>query len=249
MKHLDDMDRYCRGAVCRHRALVQSTSARSIGSRTSCRRLRHVPGRTAEAAVADALGRGPEDPVVRGPGQGALRHRPRHQRPARREHREHPQRCGHDKLSTYGLLKEHGKADVRDWIYQLIGQGVLAQEDVPGQRKRESSRSFGSTRFLGSDEGPACGLAQGPVHGKGGNPGEIAGRHGLLGRGGPRAVRDPRQLRRQVAAERGVPPYFIFSDATLRELAQGSASTWRKCGWSTASAKPGCKPSAHEFFR
>ena len=28
---------------------------------------------------------------------------------------------------TYGLLQQHSKADVRDWVYQLIGQGVLLQ--------------------------------------------------------------------------------------------------------------------------
>ena len=31
---------------------------------------------------------------------------------------------------------------------------------------------------------------------------------------------DLRQLRRQLAYDRGVPPYLIFGDATLRELAQ-----------------------------
>ena len=32
---------------------------------------------------------------------------------------------GHDKLSTWGLLTEHGKRNVRDWIEQLAGQGFL----------------------------------------------------------------------------------------------------------------------------
>src|SRR5205085_5705243 len=36
-------------------------------------------------------------------------------------------RRGHEQLSTYGLLREHSKADLRDWIYQLIGQEVLLQ--------------------------------------------------------------------------------------------------------------------------
>ncbi|HEX5103287.1 MAG TPA: RecQ family ATP-dependent DNA helicase, partial [Pirellulaceae bacterium] len=30
---------------------------------------------------------------------------------------------GHDQLSTWGLLTEHGKRNVRDWIEQLAGQG------------------------------------------------------------------------------------------------------------------------------
>src|SRR5207248_1789488 len=37
----------------------------------------------------------------------------------------------HDQLSTYGLLREYSKPDVRDWIYQLIGQEVLLQQGDP----------------------------------------------------------------------------------------------------------------------
>src|SRR5205807_6823791 len=36
----------------------------------------------------------------------------------------------HEQLSTYGLLRETGKDDLRDWIYQLISQGVLRQHDL-----------------------------------------------------------------------------------------------------------------------
>ncbi len=35
----------------------------------------------------------------------------------------------HNELSTHGLLKEVPKADLRDWVYQLIGQGVLVQSN------------------------------------------------------------------------------------------------------------------------
>jgi ATP-dependent DNA helicase RecQ len=34
-----------------------------------------------------------------------------------------------------------------------------------------------------------------------------------------------RALRREIAAERAVPPYLIFNDATLRELARGKPRT------------------------
>lgn len=33
--------------------------------------------------------------------------------------------AGHNRLSTYGLLREEGSATVRDWIEQLVGQGFL----------------------------------------------------------------------------------------------------------------------------
>ncbi len=41
----------------------------------------------------------------------------------RGENSENIRKRGHEQLTTYGLLKDHGKADVRDWVYQLIGQG------------------------------------------------------------------------------------------------------------------------------
>lgn len=34
---------------------------------------------------------------------------------------------GHDKVSTYGLLSEHSKKSVREWIEQLLGQGMLVK--------------------------------------------------------------------------------------------------------------------------
>src|SRR5207245_10443371 len=35
---------------------------------------------------------------------------------------------GHEKLSTYMLLKEHDRSVIQDWIRQLVSQGVLMQE-------------------------------------------------------------------------------------------------------------------------
>ena len=36
----------------------------------------------------------------------------------------------HNELSTYGLLKEYSQPELRDFIYQLMGQGALAQENL-----------------------------------------------------------------------------------------------------------------------
>jgi ATP-dependent DNA helicase RecQ len=35
---------------------------------------------------------------------------------------------GHNRLSTWGLLKEHDKRHVRDWVEQLVGQGCLEKQ-------------------------------------------------------------------------------------------------------------------------
>ena len=54
---------------------------------------------------------------------------------------ENVRRRGHDKLTTFGLLKGESKADVRDWLYQLIGQKVLMQvgDEYPLLKLNEAS--------------------------------------------------------------------------------------------------------------
>jgi ATP-dependent DNA helicase RecQ len=206
LQHLYDMDRYCRGAVCRHRALVayfgQHYDADSCSACDVCL------GET--EAVPDAL-------VL---AQKILSCVARVQRPygigyitsvLRGENTEQVRSRGHATLSTFGLLKAHGKPEIRDWIYQLLGQGVLLQEGDPypvlrlndaswevmrGQRpvrllqmaRREEARK---ARAEASWEGTDRGLFE--------------------------ALR---VLRRRLAEERQVQPYIIFNDATLRELAR-----------------------------
>ena len=41
----------------------------------------------------------------------------------RGENTEKIRSMGHDKLTTYGLLREHDKNLLRDWIHQLVGRG------------------------------------------------------------------------------------------------------------------------------
>ena len=45
----------------------------------------------------------------------------------RGEASENVRRWRHDQLTTFGLLKGESKVDVRDWVYQLLGQKVLLQ--------------------------------------------------------------------------------------------------------------------------
>ena len=136
----------------------------------------------------------------------------------RGEDSENVRRRGHDKLTTFGLLKGESKADVRDWVYQLIGQKVLMQvgdeypllqlneaswEVMRGQRpvrlvrlvrRKKGERPEKSAAAEVSWEGVDAGLFE--------------------------ALR---QLRLQLAQERGEKPYMVFGDAVLRELARGAA--------------------------
>jgi ATP-dependent DNA helicase RecQ len=127
---------------------------------------------------------------------------------------------GHDKLSTYGLLQEHGKADVRDWVYQLISQGVLLQvgNEYPLLKLNDLSwqvmRGRRTVRLL-----------QMKRRKKGERP-EKSKAAVASWEGVDEALFEAlRNLRRTIATERDVPSYVVFSDNTLRELARVRPST------------------------
>ncbi len=120
-------------------------------------------------------------------------------------------RCEHDKLSTYGLMKEHAKEQLTNMIYQLVDQGLLVR--TPGDRptlqlnekswavmkgKLEVKLLRPKTKKLGRTQ-------QGEASWEG------------VDRD---LFEELRQWRRRVADQRGVPPFVIFDDNVLRDLAR-----------------------------
>ncbi len=214
-KHLDDMDRYCRGAICRHRALVQYFGQTFEAS--PCNACDLCLGDTEEvrdavvvaqkilscvARVKESFGIGHVAAVLRG------------------ENTENVRKRGHEKLTTFGLLKGHGKADVRDWVYQLIGQGVLLQvgDEYPLLRLNEASWEV----MRGQRQ---VRLVQMARRKKGEKP-EKSKIETISWEGVDRELFEVlRRLRRQLAGERQVSPFIIFTDNTLRELARLRPST------------------------
>ena len=124
-------------------------------------------------------------------------------------------RAGHDQLPTHGLLRDHAQAEVRGWIDQLVGldhlrisgdrypvlvisptgvevlkrQREVTMLALPVERPKKPRRE---RRTEVAEDLP-------PVDGE------------LFER--------LRALRRTLAHDRGVPPYLIFNDRTLVELA------------------------------
>jgi ATP-dependent DNA helicase RecQ len=214
-KHLDDMDRYCRGAVCRHRALVQYFG--QAYEAEHCNACDLCLGDTEEvpdalvvaqkilscvARVKQGFGIGHVTAILRG------------------ENTENVRRRGHDQLTTFGLLKGHGKPDVRDWIYQMIGQGVLLQvgDEYPVLRLNESSWEV----MRGQRQVRLVQLAR---RKKGEKP-EKSRAETTSWEGVDRELFEAlRRLRRELAAERQVSPFIVFTDNTLRELARVRPST------------------------
>jgi len=117
----------------------------------------------------------------------------------------------HDQLSTYNLLKEHGKSAIRDWIEQLCAQDYLAREGEYRILKvtptgREVLRGATTPRLIK----PAVKKPDRPAPAK---------RNFALGMDAG-LFEALRKLRRELAEERGVPPFVVFGDVTLQDLAR-----------------------------
>jgi ATP-dependent DNA helicase RecQ len=122
---------------------------------------------------------------------------------------------GHDKLSTWGLLTAQGKKDVRNWMDQLVAQGFLQKS---GEFNVLSVTEEGR-RLLRGEVTPR--LLKPAAHKK--KEAKVAA---VSWEGVDRGMfEELRALRRHWATQRGVPPFVIFSDTTLRSLARCRPTT------------------------
>jgi len=123
--------------------------------------------------------------------------------------------AGHDRLSTYGLLQADGVATVRDWIEQLVGQGLLEKTgEFNVLRVTESGQ-----RLLKREVEPQ--LLR-PAEKRREPRGVAADSWDGVDRG---LFEILRQLRGEKAAQQNVPAYVIFGDAALRDMARLRPST------------------------
>ncbi len=138
----------------------------------------------------------------------------------RGENTENVRKYAHDKLTTFGLLKGHSKADVRDWAYQLIGQGMLLQvgEEYPVLRLNDASWEV----MRGQRQVRLVQL----VRRKKGERPEKTKVETVSWEGVDRELFEVlRRLRRDLARDRNVSAFIIFEDKALRELARMRPST------------------------
>jgi ATP-dependent DNA helicase RecQ len=129
---------------------------------------------------------------------------------------ERVRQLGHDQLSTFGLLRAHTTREIRHWIDQLVALGHLrvAEGDFPTLSLTESGREAMQARLpVALFALPAAPARRRRAQGAtpAGSTGPLAYDEELFQR--------LRALRRRLAAQRGVPPYLIFGDRTLQELA------------------------------
>jgi ATP-dependent DNA helicase RecQ len=128
---------------------------------------------------------------------------------------ERVRRWGHEKLTTYGLMKGANRKSLTNMLYQLIDAGLLerSNDERPVLRLTEASwevlRGQRSVRLLQPKE-----KIQKTRYEKKSWEKVDEGLFEAL-----------RVLRRKLADQRGVPAYVLFNDATLRDMARLRPST------------------------
>jgi len=210
---LRDMERYATSVRCRHRHLVEYFDERyprdDCGACDVCLdELKTVsqPVVVARkilscvARVGQRFGAAHVTNVLRGQGGDAVASR------------------GHDQLSTFGLLRDATTPELRGYIEQLTSRGFLRQTDdgFPVLRLTDAG-----LRLL-KDEGSAGGLTLARQRRPDTNRlprrsrVEAESWHGV----DRELFERLRALRLEIARSRNVPPYVIFHDTTLREMAR-----------------------------
>jgi ATP-dependent DNA helicase RecQ len=209
---LADMQRYAGTPRCRHRALVEYFG-QELG-RDDCGACDYCLGELDDLEAVD-------DPVVLGQKVLSCVMRVRQAfgithlvDVLRGSDAEKVTSRGHHALSTWGLLADEPGPQVRSWIEQLLDQGYLEQT---GDRYPVLGVTPAGRRLLRGEEEPL--LYREPRRRAAARQPSRAEAESWEG-----VDRDLfetlRELRRELAKERGVPPYVIFHDSMLRNMAK-----------------------------
>ncbi|MBI3862478.1 MAG: DNA helicase RecQ [Planctomycetia bacterium] len=216
-RHLADMENYCRPVTCRHRSLVEYFGQEFAGE--NCGACDLCTGESEALPDADTIAKKILSCVYRVNESFGIAHvasilRGANTAPIRER--------GHDKLTTYGLLKEHSQRELADWIGQLVGLGLVDQvgNEYPILKLNAASwevmKDLRTARLRYIPAARAAGAADGA-----GKSSRASRAEAVSWEGVDRDLFERlRKLRHEQAAARGVPPYLIFGDATLRELAR-----------------------------
>ena len=123
---------------------------------------------------------------------------------------------GHNKVSTYGLLSEHSKKSVRQWIEQLLGQGILVKSGEYNVIKitdtgRQVLRGELTPKLRQPSEGPAHTQTRTST-----DPWKDV----------DRVLFDQLcELRTNFAQQSNVPVHVVFSDNSIKDMAKKRPSS------------------------
>jgi ATP-dependent DNA helicase RecQ len=125
---------------------------------------------------------------------------------------------GHNSLTTFGLLRDASSSEVRGYIEQLIAHGFLRQTDDAYPVVALTDRGVELLKNAASASDLLLARQRRPVKDR------LTKRSRIESESWQDVDRELferlRGVRLQIARARGVPPYVIFHDTTLRELAR-----------------------------
>ncbi len=128
---------------------------------------------------------------------------------------ERLRRYGHDRIKTFGAGRDQDKRHWRLLIDNLLAKGLIVQRpgDYPVLALEPAARGV-------LFEGVTVQVLQAPPQLKARKSRTTAGAASMEGGGDPALFDKLRALRKRLAVEQGVPPYIVFSDRTLHEMAR-----------------------------
>ena len=125
---------------------------------------------------------------------------------------------GHDRIPTFGLLKEASIDEVRGYIDQLLAHGLLRQTEDGYPVLQLTAEGVDLLKHAGSQPGLSLARQKKPEKGRLPRRSRVEAESWA---GVDRELFERlRAMRLEIARSRGVPPYVIFHDTTLRELAR-----------------------------
>jgi ATP-dependent DNA helicase RecQ len=225
-RRLDEVLRFASGTTCRHRFLVEhfgetwkekaKEDAESGGAVRGCGACDVCLGELTPVAEPTLLAQKILSCVVRCEERFGANHVADVLRGA---DSERVRAQGHDRLTTFGLLKEHHQRELRHFLDQLVALGHLdvAEGGFPTLSVSPSGREI----LRGRRDVELFAL---PKLAQSSKERRSLARMAAAAAGGSGPVDEAlfeklRQLRRKLAHEKGVPPYLVFNDRTLAELA------------------------------
>jgi ATP-dependent DNA helicase RecQ len=212
-KLLRDIERYAASVGCRHRHLV--TYFGDTYERTDCSACDYCLDELETAADPVVLARKILSCVVRVGQRFGVAH-------------VSNVLCGsdieavtsrrHQELSTFGLLRDAPVPEVRGYVEQLIAHGFLRQTDDAFPVVALTERGVALLKNPDGEADLVLARQRRPVKDR------VARRSRIESESWQDVDRDLferlRAVRLEIARSRGVPPYVIFHDTTLRELAR-----------------------------
>jgi ATP-dependent DNA helicase RecQ len=210
---LRDMERYAAGVGCRHRHLVRYFGDHY--SRVDCGACDYCLGELESVGDAAVIARKILSCVARVGQRFGAAHVAN---VLCGSESEQVSARGHDRLTTYGLMRDVPVAEVRGYIEQLTAEGLLRQTDEPYPVLALTEEAVLLLKDASSRPGLALARQKRPAK----------DRPPTRSRAETESWQDVdrdlferlRAVRLQIARDRGVPPYVIFHDTTLRELAR-----------------------------